>query len=106
WVLAALFLVTFLLGVWISIVNIQGKLRLMISKDGIYIPVIWNSQNHIFVRFTEITGVEFMEVQRNMIFEITVGSKKYPITKSWFPIEGDFQEIVDTIKARLSTYLK
>ncbi|MFT3890779.1 MAG: hypothetical protein QM730_04025 [Anaerolineales bacterium] len=106
WFLAAFFLCFFLLGVWITIVNIQGKLRFMISKEGIYLPLAWNSQRHTFVRFSEVSDVEFLEFQGNTIFQVSVGNKKYPITKSWFPDKGDFQEIVDIIQARLPAQLK
>ena len=106
WLIVAFFFSFFLLGVWITVVNVQGKLSFMISKEGIYIPLVWNSQRHTFVSFSEISEVEFLEFQGNTIFQVSAGNKKYPITKSWFPTKGDFQEIVDIIQARLPVHLK
>lgn len=106
WLVAMIFLILFGLGLWITIVNIQGKLRFKVSQEGIYVPLIWNSRSYAFVSFSEINDVEFIQAYGNMIFEVSAGKKKYPITKSWFPNKGDFEEIVSIIQARLPAHLR
>ena len=106
WLFAVIFLLMFLLGAWIAIVNIQGKLRVTISKDGIYLPSVSKPQSPTFVPFSEISAVELLEVQGNKIFQISVGDKQYSVTRPWFPGKNDFQEIIETIQERLPAHLK
>lgn len=106
WLLVLLFLLLFFLGIWIAILNVHGKLHFMLSKEGIYIPLVWKSDNHTFIPFSEISGVEFLELQGNNIaFQVSVGTKKYAIPKSYFPLNNDFQEIVEFIQKRLPSHL-
>ncbi len=106
WFFTLLFFVLFIFGAWITIVNIQGKLRFIISKEGVYIPSIWNSKAYTFVEFSKISDVEYLEVQGNIILQLSVGSKKYSITHTWFPTKNAFQEIAEIVKERLPAHLK
>ena len=98
--------IIFVFFLWISIVGWQGKLRFMISPAGIYIPLIWNSNKHRFVRFADVSGATILEFQGNVILELSVGKKKYPITHTWFPSMRDFQEIVATVMERIPAHIK
>jgi hypothetical protein len=100
WLFAFFFFALLLFGLWIAIVNIQGK-RFIITKDGFYLPSVWKSNSYVYIPFSDVSEVEFLEVQGNIILQLSVGNKKYAITHTWFPNRENFTEIVETLKKRL-----
>jgi hypothetical protein len=103
WLLGGIIFSGFVLGAWISILNLQGNLTFKLSRSALHIPFIWNSKRHRLVRFEDITRVKFIEYQGNLILEVEAKGKKYPIAHAWFPSLEAFQEVVQTVQERMPT---
>jgi hypothetical protein len=68
--------------------------------------LVWKSDYHTFIPFSEISSVELLKLQGKLAFRVSVGTKKYAISKSWFPPNNNFQEIVEFIQERLPSPLR
>jgi len=101
WAFAMLFFAIFLLGIQVAIVNIFGKLKLIITRDEIYIPLTWKWGSYTCIPFSEVRKIELINTKGNIFLQLMVGRKKYAITNTWFPSKGDFQEIVEIVQKRV-----
>src|SRR5512135_3149459 len=97
---AALPLLAVLVFVWRSaVINIQGRHRLIITADGIYMPRFWNDDVYTRIPFEAITGLESFEDEGIKYLQVWVGKRKYVLADAWLSQAG-LAQAMETISGR------
>jgi hypothetical protein len=80
-----------------------GNRRLLITKNELYLPVVWKSETYTLIPFSEITGADLIELSGNVILRIFVHRKEFNITNSWLPSIDSFNEILQIVNERMKS---
>ncbi len=97
---AALPLVAILVFVWRSaVINIQGRHRLIITADAIYMPRFWNDDAYTRIPFEAITGLESFEHEGIKYLQVWVGKRGYVLADAWLSQAG-LAQAMETIRGR------
>ena len=103
------FVFLFLLGLFVTVINIWGNRKFILTRDNIYLPSIWKSKTYTLIPFSEIDKAVLTDVQGNVILRLFFDGKEYSITHSWLPSIDSFNEILQIVNERakfpLDTFL-
>ena len=103
WWLGSLFMFVFFLGgLYIAAINLFGNRRLILTKESIYLPSVWQAEKYSLIRFLDIKEVAVADVQGNLILQLTTDVKMYEITHTWLPSMDTFNEILKITQERAS----
>ncbi len=98
-ILAVPLVAMFVLGGRAALINVQGRHRLVVAQDGLYVPAFWNDRSYTRIPFQAITRMETLEHEGAAFCHVWVGKRKYSLADSWLSRE-DFAQVVETINAR------
>ncbi len=101
WILiaAAPLLAILVLCVRVALLNVQGRHRLIVARNGLYVPGFWHDRSYTFIPFQAITRMETFEHEGTAFCHVWVGKRKYSLADSWLSRE-DFAQVVETITRR------
>ncbi len=101
WILVAVapLLAMLVLGVRAALLNVQGRHRLIVAQDGLYMPAFWNDRSYTCIPFHAITRMETFKHEGTAFCYVWVGKRKYSLADSWLSPE-DFEQVVATIARR------
>ena len=100
WLLSIFFVFLFLLGLFVTVINIWGNRKFILTRDNIYLPSIWKSKTYTLIPFSEIDKAILTDVQGNVILRLFFDGKEYSITHSWLPSIDSFNEILQIVNER------
>jgi hypothetical protein len=104
WIFTLLFASLFFWALYVSVINIWGNRRLIITKDKIYLPQIHKSEKYVEILFSDITNMDIVEVYGNGMLRLFVKRKEYTIVHSWLPSVDVFNEIVQHVSNKIKIH--
>jgi hypothetical protein len=100
WVLAAtsaIFTVLFLLFAW---VRLSSPSPLVVTEDGVYVPVRPLLRGYQFAPFSHITSLSEWSINKQRFLYIYHDGRKCAVVASMLPTKGDLDALVQIIRQR------
>src|SRR5258708_28537761 len=101
WLFSLFFAILFLFILFVAFINIWGNRKVIVTKENIYLPSIWKTEQYTSIPFSEIDKAVLTNVYGNVILRLFVDGKEYSITHSWLPTENMFKEILAVVNERI-----
>jgi hypothetical protein len=101
WILAVLSFAFVLAAAFMAFVRLTNIQRIAVTQDGMLFPARRWTKRESHVSFTSMTAFERLEIQDQAFLHVYASGQRYTVVRDMLPDQGDFDEIVSILKAKI-----